>query len=346
MAEKKKSVYSSIADDIIAKIQSGTYKVGSLLPPEREFMGIYKVQRTTVRRGLSILSAEGYIRKTAGLGSVVVSTVPAEAPDKVPTIIKSEKKPSGDYSILVSGSKSLDKMPRLVIDTLSHLGKDKGTLITTDISEIKRGNIICVDTEPDTTKDVCLALCQSDDRRSVILDNDKGAYVALTYLESLGHTKIAFIGTQSGLSFENAAYDSFSAVNSFFDEELVNLSGADEKSGFDGFSELFRRHGGKFTAVCTVNDEVAKGVLKAAKYYKVNVPEEMSVVSLCSAQAKPPVDAIFYNPSELAEEIISSSDASSRISTVLFGGKLIVSGSSSSIKEGNEGGKRMSDFLL
>ena len=74
-----------------------------------------------------------------------------------------------------------------------------------------------------------------------------------------------------GLSFENAAYDSFSAVNSFFDQELVNISGADEKSGFDGFSELFRRHGGKFTAVCTVNDEVAKGVLKAAKYYKVKV---------------------------------------------------------------------------
>jgi len=346
MAEKKKSVYSSIADDIISKIKDGTYKVGSLLPPEREFMGIYKVQRTTVRRGLEILSSEGYIKKAAGLGSVVVSSIPSETSIDVTQVTKPEKKPSGNYSILISEDKPLDKMPRLVIDTLAHLGKDKGALITSDISEIKDGKTICIDTDTDTKKNICLALCQSDERRSVILDNDKGAYVALTYLEGLGHTKIAFIGTQTGLSFENAAYDSFSAVNSFFDEELVNLSGADEKSGFDGFSELFRRHGGKFTAVCTVNDEVAKGVIKAAKYYKVNVPEEMSVISLCSAQAKPSVDAIFYSPSELAEEILESANAAFRVSTVLFGGKLVTAGSSSSIKEENENGKRMSDFLL
>ncbi len=346
MAEKKKSVYSSIADDIISKITDGTYKVGSLLPPEREFMGIYKVQRTTVRRGLEILSSEGYIRKAAGLGSVVVSSVPTEASIDVTQVIKAEKKPSCSYGILISKDKSLDKMPRLVIDTLAYLGKDKGTLITSDISEIKDASIICIDTDPDTKKNVCLALCQSDERRSVILDNDKGAYVALTYLEGLGHTKIAYIGTRSGLSFENAAYDSFSAVNSFFDEELVNLSGADEKSGFDGFSELFRRHGGKFTAVCTVNDEVAKGVIKAAKYYKVNVPEEMSVISLCSAKANPSIDAICYSPSELAEEILESANASFRVSTVLFGGKLVGAGSSSSIKAENENGKRMSDFLL
>ena len=136
---------------------------------------------------------------------------------------------------------------------------------------MKSESIIAVDANPSTDKNLCLALCQSDERRSVILDNDKGAYVALTYLESLGHSKIAFIGTDSGFSFENAAYDAFSAVNSYFDEELIMLSGTSEKSGFDGFSELFRRHGGKFSAVCAVNDDVAKGIIKAAKYYKLDV---------------------------------------------------------------------------
>ena len=76
MSEKKKSVYSNIADDILSKILDGTYKIGTLLPPEREFMGIYSVQRTTVRRGLDILSEEGYIKKVAGLGSVVQSKTP------------------------------------------------------------------------------------------------------------------------------------------------------------------------------------------------------------------------------------------------------------------------------
>ena len=76
MAQKKQSVYSRIALDLIDKIKNGTYAKGSMLPPERELMDIYKVERTTVRRGLELLRCDGYIRKVAGLGSVVMSDTP------------------------------------------------------------------------------------------------------------------------------------------------------------------------------------------------------------------------------------------------------------------------------
>lgn len=346
MAEKKKSVYSGIADDIIEKIRNNTYTLGSLLPPERELMSIYSVQRTTVRRGLEILSSKGYIKKVAGLGSVVNSkeaTETAQKENAVSYIKTAEKKKS--YSLLLSADTDLEKLPKLSLDLISSLGKAGTLFMTKDFSEIDKDSLtICLDCNPDTEKNVCLALCQSDDRRSVILDNDKGAYVALTHLESFGHTKIAFIGTDAGSSFENAAYDSFCAVNSFLDEELISLSGADEKAGFDGFSELFRRHGGKFSAVCVANDDVANGVIKAAKYYKVRIPEDMSVISLCGTQDSP-VDSIYYNASELAKEVIMSCDACSRISTVLFGGTLISKGSCASAGD-KASGKKMSDFLL
>lgn len=347
MAEKKKSVYSGIADDIIEKIRAGKYPIGTLLPPERELMSVYSVQRTTVRRGLDILSGLGYINKVAGLGSVVKSSVPVAAEKTSRNIKVTKNEVDVDFSILLPKNKSLDKLPSLAVDMISHLENHGVHFMTSDVSEIKSGSgIIAVDCDTETDADVCLALCQSDERRSVIPDNDKGAYVALSYLEELGHKKIAFIGTQDGFSFENAAYDSFCTVNSFLDQELINLEGADEKSGFDGFSELFRRHGNKFTAVCTVNDEVAKGVLKATKYYKLNVPSDISVISLCSSNEKCDIDAIFYNPSDLAEEVIQSAKSSKRISTVLFGGSLKVKGTCESVNGSSDSEKNMSDFLL
>lgn len=346
MSEKKKSVYSNIADDILDKIRNNVYPVGSLLPPERELMSVYGVQRTTVRRGLDLLSADGYIKKVAGLGSVVKSASPS-ASGKASSKISDKAEVLQSCSILLPSKKNLDSMPSFVLNLISGLGKAGVGFMTDKLSDIDKGSgIIALDTNPETDTPVCLALCQSDERRSVIPDNDKGAYIALSYLEELGHTKIAFIGTDNGYSFENAAYDSFNAVNSYPDDELVMLSGSSEKSGFDGFSELFRRHGRKFTAVCAVNDEVAKGIFKAAKYYKINVPKELSVISLCSSNASSDFDCIYYNSDELAEEIIHSAGVSSRISTVLFGGNLLKKGSCAAAFNSEENGKNMSNFLL
>ena len=348
MSEKKKSVYASIAEDILDKIKNNVYPIGSLLPPEREFMTIYSVQRTTVRRGLDLLSLDGCIKKVAGLGSVVVSAEPVENTVQAQTDTFSSakaEKSKGGYSILMKAYGK--KLPELVPDLLSNLGKIGADYVCTSPADIRAGDsVIAVDEDYESANPVCLALCQSDNRRSVILDNDTGAYVALTYLENLGHTKIAFIGTSKDFSFENAAYDSFCAVNSFLDEELIMLSGADEKSGFDGFSELFRRHGGKFSAVCAVNDAVARGIIKAAKYYKINVPEDLSVFSLCSTRKNSGFDSIYYDMSDLAEEILYSADNCNRTSTLLFGGSLSVNGTCASIKEDTDTPKKMSSFLL
>lgn len=345
MSEKKKSVYASIADDIVEKIKGGVYPVGTLLPPEREFMGIYNVQRTTVRRGLDILSAEGYIRKAAGLGSIVNSTVPVPVSSAI-----TDEKPVSNYktsdtSILLANSDT-DKFPRLALELITSFNKS-ASFMTSNIEEIPSdADIIALDTQPDTKRNVCLALCQSDERRSVVLDNDKSAYVALSYLESLGHREIAFIGTDKGFTYENAVYGSFEAVNSFYDENLVSLSGNDEKAGFDGFSELLRRHGGKFTAVCAVNDEVAKGIVRAAKYYKLNVPQDVSVISLCSTSKSSPIDGIYYDADSLRDEILYSASNAKRIATVLFGGELVVKGTCADAKGSNENSKNISNFLL
>lgn len=348
MPEKKKSVYANIADDIISKIKNDVYIIGSLLPAEREFMEIYSVQRTTVRRGLDILSREGYIKKVAGLGSVVESKVPVENTSSVLSVssVKAAKEEKIQNVSVLLPSPDTDRHPEVVVDLLSALGKSANCFMSADESTIKNTSpVISLGVTPDSLKNVIFALSQSDDYRSVVLDGDKAAYMALTYLEEFGHTKIGFVGTNSSFGFENALYDSFAAVNSFFDEEFVYLSSADEKCGFDGFSELFRRHGSKLTAVCTANDKIAQGVLKAAKFYKLNVPEDLSVISLCSSNKKSKTDSILYDMDELCDELIYSLKVRSRIANVLFSGTLSVKGTSAKSKDSSST-KNMSDFLL
>ncbi len=351
MSKKKQSVYSAIAEDIVSKIKSGVYPKGSLLPPEREFMTIYSVERTTVRRGLDLIKHDGYIKKIAGLGSMVMSDVPVRIlSDEAGNVSSSAHFANTIPSDRVRGAvvipyKSPDALPSFARDLLACLSENAPDVFS-DISDIKENtSIISIGEDVESNREICLCLCQSDDRRSVVTDNDKAAYVALSYLEELGHEKIAYIGTDKGLAFENGLFDSFATVNSFYKEELVSLSGSDEKAGFDGFSELFRRHGGKFTAVCTCNDETALGVIKAAKYYKLNIPDDISVISLCSSRKTSGIDGIYYDTNEFAEEVFHSMAHPKRIATVLFGGNLLVHGTTGKTSSA-DGGKKMSDFLL
>ncbi len=71
MSEHKNSVYRRISLDIKEKIQNGHYPVGTKLPPERQLMSEYQVERLTVRRALDVLANEKLITKKSGLGSFV-----------------------------------------------------------------------------------------------------------------------------------------------------------------------------------------------------------------------------------------------------------------------------------
>lgn len=71
MSEHKHSVYRNISLDLSEKIRTGVYACGEKLPPERVLMELYGVERTTVRRALELLCADGVIVKRSGLGSFV-----------------------------------------------------------------------------------------------------------------------------------------------------------------------------------------------------------------------------------------------------------------------------------
>ena len=65
------TLYSSIKDDLLAKIKDGTYKGGDIIPPEVELAKSYGVSRPTIRQALQILANDGYIEKRKRRGTIV-----------------------------------------------------------------------------------------------------------------------------------------------------------------------------------------------------------------------------------------------------------------------------------
>ncbi len=67
----RKSLVSVVADALLDRIITGDLDVGAALPSEAEIGETYDVSRVTVREALRVLTTQGMIRVTSGIGSVV-----------------------------------------------------------------------------------------------------------------------------------------------------------------------------------------------------------------------------------------------------------------------------------
>ena len=65
-------LYTQIRDDLVAKIEDGTYPPGTTIPSELELAESYGVSRPTVRQALQLLSEDGVVDRRRRRGTVVV----------------------------------------------------------------------------------------------------------------------------------------------------------------------------------------------------------------------------------------------------------------------------------
>lgn len=74
--QKSTGLSEELAAILVRRVESGEFKVGDILPPEKIFAETYQVSRTVVREALARLKYEGIIISRRGSGSVVVGTMP------------------------------------------------------------------------------------------------------------------------------------------------------------------------------------------------------------------------------------------------------------------------------
>lgn len=77
-------LYIAIKDDLLAKIDSGSYAVGQVIPSEIELAQSYGVSRSTVRQALQLLVEAGYLDRRKRRGTVVLDRAAAQSAGRVP----------------------------------------------------------------------------------------------------------------------------------------------------------------------------------------------------------------------------------------------------------------------
>ncbi len=317
MAKRENSVYAGIANDIESKIQSGEYKQGTLLPPERVLKEMYKVERTTIRRALEILTQNGLVVKKAGLGNLVAS--PDEiivAKDDVSTAVTAKPGKKGGLVICV-GSFSEGKCAFFpVIKAFENLCRKNGYTFSYvspyDAATLKKqissnnclGAVITEKLTNDAEKALmdsktpCIYAFAKGNGRSVCPDVDGAMLSLMEALVEKGHKKISFIGSDEKLfakSITGASLD--------YDSSLTIRCGVDEQGGYDAFCALQRRMSGRFTAVFAESLDAAKGILKTCKDLDIEVPRQLSVACL-SYENDSDITCAVFDKNMLAQEIL------------------------------------------
>jgi LacI family transcriptional regulator len=132
---------------------------------------------------------------------------------------------------------------------------------------------------------------------NIILDHQKSAELALTYLVKLGHRQIAVIKGQAFSSDTQVRWDSIKEVaqrlKAPIDGKLVSQLEGDSPSPESGYvaAKKLLRTGKPFTALFAFNDISAIGAIRACQEAGFRVPEDISVIGFDDIAS-----AAFHNP--------------------------------------------------
>lgn len=120
---------------------------------------------------------------------------------------------------------------------------------------------------------------------SLVVDNIDGAYQAVKYLIKQGHRCIGFINgvIEGNIKFNQAndrligLHRAFGEAGLLFEPELMLTSEWDRYGGKQAALQLLAQER-RPTAIFAASDMQAIGVLEAAKYLNISVPDELSVI--------------------------------------------------------------------
>lgn len=113
-------------------------------------------------------------------------------------------------------------------------------------------------------------------------ERGQGIYMAVEYLSSLGHRRIAFVGGEADVAITEQRLGAYggalAALGLPYDRSLVSTSDYYAPDGWQAAQRLIR-HGTPFSALIAMNDSVALGAYRALADQGLKIPEDVSVIS-------------------------------------------------------------------
>jgi len=301
LREHVKPKHERLKAEIVRWIDEGTYKPNDRLPTEHELAERFDLSRQTVRQAIGALVQEGRLYRVQGSGTYVAE--PAKShPDDMPAVGVITTYIS-DYIFpeIVRGAESAFRAagyPMMLTSTDNDKGKEREHLIKWTNSRI-RGLIVepTRSAQGNMNLDCFLALEQLRipyvminaryaelNCPCVIVDDEKGGYLATRHLIELGHRHIAgFFKTddlQGVLRLRGfmQAHREYAiplrpdAVFQYTTEEKR------DRTYQRALSYLQAPGEDRPTAFVCYNDELAVWLLEAIRQAGLRVPEDLSIV--------------------------------------------------------------------
>ena len=298
--EEKKYRYVEVYKSIYEDIRCEKYKKGALLPSEKEIGNLYGVQRTTVRKALGLLVADGMIIKQAGVGAKIINsekieTTSGESNTKGSILFFFPKEKEGSerllnpyYSLLFMNiEESLKDLGyQTIYSTIAEDSELEEVLKQYDFKGVifSSYNIAAKHINYMSTTDIPYLVANGlyKNAINILSDNIDGGYIAIKHLLELGHTKISII---AGLKEKKAhiyrllgckmAMESFSLE---FEKRFILYSDWKPETSYSEVKQLLSGGSDLPTAFFAFNDGIAMGALRAITELGFRIPEDFSFI--------------------------------------------------------------------
>lgn len=294
--------YMKLVEWVNDNIKSGTLKPGERLNSENELSELFSISRQTVRHAISELEREGKVERRKGSGTYVcnplyrrkieniknISVVTTYVDDYIfPGIIKGMESVISEagYTLqLAFTHNSVEKECKAIKDILSRNMSD-GIIIEPTKSGIPNPNLELykeiIEREIPTV--FFNSYYPGIDIPHISLNDKKAGYIAAKHLIELSHTNIAGIfksdDRQGHLRYSGYAGALTEAGLVLKDENVLWIDTEDLRNlSFDS-RRVLKRLKGCSGCVC-YNDEAAGFVERICKNNGINVPNELSLVSI------------------------------------------------------------------
>lgn len=316
MAKKKEALYSTVYNDLIAKIQSGELKVGDKLPTEMELTRIYGVSRITVSHALKNLADANLIYRVKRSGTFINGKLNRSAPLIVPIILPFVE----DLNDIMMGiqnnalnfntftpfynSKNNTERERNILSEILKNKPDGIIVYPCDSIEnidlyaefLARGiPVVCLD-RPIEGLETPLVTTKNADCMCAIIDR----------LASLGHTRIGFFSISDKMAFPEAErFKGFCRgivknklpLKKEFIFHTYDLHKKEYASTPEQQEQLFMRYTKnellrylaleeKPTAICCINDSTLEMLYKVSKQLGIRIPEVLTVTGFDCADVE------------------------------------------------------------
>lgn len=294
--------YHKVRDEIKGKIMEGTYKYNEKIPSERELCRIYDVSRTTIRKAVDELCANGFLVRKQGSGTYVnykqnKKNLPAEnvlfiqcVHNNSPEVSSSVLEKDIFYPEIFNGLELniSEKNYHCTVKTIDEYNPDQEHLHNL-ISKVK--GIICCELHNKDflnflqDKNLPLVLVspsvEVDDIDLVEIDNRRGAYKAVSYFLKKGLTEIAHIsGPTTGnipSRERRSGYEAAMREYKVQNRQVIAGNGWYYEDGYRAMEELLA--GSKIPeAVFAASDSLALGAMNALKDSRISIPDEIQLI--------------------------------------------------------------------